>query len=162
MMGRGKEAEMRKADGGKEGLHEIHIDYCFPKTSGGEGLTVLVARERSTRMTMATVVPRKGAVGDFAAARIMAFIRELGLAEADIIMKGDQEAAIKAVIEKVAGMRPTARTIPEHSPVGSSGSNGVVERAVQEVEGQLRTMRLAAEGRFRARFGEEHAAVTWR
>ena len=42
----------------------------------------------------------------------MALIRELGLAEADIIIKGDQEAAIKAVMEGVGALRPKVRTIP--------------------------------------------------
>ena len=67
IMGRGKEADKRRGGGNSEGLKEIHIDYCFPKTEGGSGIITLVARERETRMTMATVVPKKGAVGDFAA-----------------------------------------------------------------------------------------------
>ena len=39
----------------------------------------------------------------------------------------------------------------EESPKQSSGSNGVVERAVQEVEGQIRALLIAME----AREGEE-------
>ena len=76
-------------------------------------------------------------------------------------MKGDQEAAIKAAMERVGAARPGVRTRPAHSPVGSSGSTGVVERAVQEVQGQVRTMRLAAEEQFRATFGEEHGVLAW-
>ena len=37
------------------------------------------------------------------------------------------------------------RWIVEHSPVGSSQSNGVIERAVKSVEGQLRVVKLALE-----------------
>ena len=50
-------------------------------------------------------------------------------------------------MDKVAEMRPGARTIPERSPVGSSGSNGVVERAVQEIEGRIRALKLSLEHR---------------
>ena len=32
-------------------------------------------------------------------------------------------------------------SIPEQSPVGSSQSNGVIERAIQDVEGQIRTIK---------------------
>ena len=40
-----------------------------------------------------------------------------------------------------------SRTIVEESPVGSSGSNGVVARAVQSIEGQVRVLKLALESR---------------
>ena len=36
----------------------------------------------------------------------------------------------------------------EESPVGESESNGMVERAIQEVQGQIRTMRAAWESRY--------------
>lgn len=43
--------------------------------------------------------------------------------------------------------RPEGKTIPENSPVRSSGSNGVVERRVQEIKGQIRTLLLGLEAR---------------
>ena len=47
---------------------EMHCDLCFLWEEGGPGNTVpvLVMGERTTRMTMAAAVPRKGAVGEFA------------------------------------------------------------------------------------------------
>ena len=41
----------------------------------------------------------------------------------------------------------------EESLVGSSGSNGVVERTVQAVEGQIRVILLAPEARLGATVG---------
>jgi hypothetical protein len=38
--------------------------------------------------------------------------------------------------------RGEGRTVVEESPVGSSASNGVVEKAVQELEGQIRVLLL--------------------
>ena len=65
-------------------------------------------------------------------------------------MKSDQENAIKAIIDDVGKARAIGKhgkTIPEHSPVGSSGSNGVVERGIQSIEEMLRVMRSALEER---------------
>ena len=158
--GRGKEMAKRRTEE-EEGIPEVHIDYCFPKSAGGQGVTILAARERRTRMVMATVVPRKGTEGAFAAKRVISFLAELGISANDIVVKGDQEPAIAALIEDIARRRPGARTIPEHSPVGSSGSNGVIERAIQSVEAQIRTMKAAFENRIMSKIDDQHAVITW-
>ena len=92
-------------------MPEVSIDYAFPASADDVGLTMLVARDRRTRMTCSTVVPRKGTSGAFAARRLIAFLREIGADQVDVIMKSDGEAAIKAVIDDVAALRPTVRTI---------------------------------------------------
>ena len=43
--------------------------------------------------------------------------------------------------------REEGRTVVEESPVKSSGSNGVVERAVQEIEGQIRALFIGLQDR---------------
>ena len=43
--------------------------------------------------------------------------------------------------------RRVAKIVPEHSPVASSQSNGYVERAIQSISGQTRTMLGALEAR---------------
>ena len=53
------------------------------------------------------------------------------------------------------------RTIIEQSPVGSSGSNAVVERAAQTIEGQIRVMRSALEGRIGKKVDAEKKIVTF-
>ena len=50
----------------------------------------------------------------------------------------------KDVVEKKG---PIVRSVVEHSPVGSSASDGVVERGIQSVEAQMRVMRDALEAR---------------
>ena len=68
--GRGKEAPRRVQDSSSD-LPEVSLDFCFPtKSDGTGGLTILVARERHTRMTMATEVPSKS-TGSFAARRVV-------------------------------------------------------------------------------------------
>jgi hypothetical protein len=105
------------------------------------GMTVLVLRDRDTRMLMTTVVPRKGTKGEFAAKRSAAFCSEIGYTGASLIMKSDQEPAITALVGDIAIRRQPAKTVIEHSPVGSSQSNGIVERAIQSYEGILRVIR---------------------
>ena len=79
--------------------------------------------------------------------KVLDFIKECGAAEAEIILKTDQEPAIDALMADVVKTRGAAITVLEKSPVGSSGSNGTVERAVQAVEGLMRTLRSACEER---------------
>ena len=135
-------------------LPEVHMDFCFMGNEGkkdevGETLPVLVVREVATRMTMSTAVPSKS-TGTFAARRVVAFLKEIGLVQCDLIVKSDQEPAIVAVVNEVGRVRAAAgggKYIVEASPVGSSGSNGVVERAIRSVEQQVRVMRDALEHR---------------
>jgi hypothetical protein len=54
-----------------------------------------------------------------------------------------------------------SKTIVEESPVGSKGSNGVAERAVQEIEGQLRVMKLALEDRIGKEIDAEACVLTF-
>ena len=110
------------------------MDYCFPGDEHENRLTVLVVVERYTKMKKAVVVPSKGSTGSYAARMVIDLINECGDKDRDIILKTDQESAIKCLVEDVSVSRTSARTIKEMSPKGSKGSNGIVERAVQSVE----------------------------
>ena len=57
--------------------------------------------------------------------------------------------------------RVPAETIPEQSPVGSSGSNGVVERGIQAVERMSRVLKLCLEDKWSAKIPDDHAIITW-
>jgi len=57
--GRGRQADHRtsKSEGA---LHELHVDFCFMGAEGEDDkLTILVLKEKKTKMSMATVVPSK-------------------------------------------------------------------------------------------------------
>ena len=145
--GRGKDLDHRKGLDEDRSVREFSFDYCFPGDEKGKKLTVLVGRERVTGMTMASVVPVKGTSGQFAVMRVLEFIAECGATETEVVLKSDQEPAIEALMADVVKTRGAAITVVERSPVGSSGSNGIVERGVQSVEGVLRTLRSACEER---------------
>ena len=80
----------------------------------------------------------------------MKFFEECGDQAGDIIIKTDQEAAITYLMRSIVTERGNeigCRTIVEESPIGSHASNGIVERAVQTVEGHIRVMKIALEAR---------------
>ena len=97
-----------------------------------------------------------------------------------MVLKSDQVSSIMDVLNNVARRRPAdsklelfegrsnqtvgppqARAILEASPVGNSGSNGVIERAAQAIEGQVRTMKLALESRIGMEIPSDHDVVPW-
>ena len=47
------------------------------------------------------------------------------------------------------------------SPAYSSKSNGVIERGVQTIQGMVRTLRSAIEGKWMAKLDPENALWTW-
>ena len=160
--GRGVEAPHRSVDRDERGIPEIHVDYAFPNSEvGTEGLIVLVAKERDSRMVLSEVVPRKGTVGKFAATRTVAFIRELGYGESSIILKSDQEPAMLALVNDIIKHRAPAQTIPEQSPIGSSGSNGIIERGVQSFEMMMRVLKDALEFKWKVSIPDDHPVLTW-
>ena len=115
-------------------------------------------------MTMGTVVPAKGSTGRFAAEKVMEFMEECGDGGVDVIIKSDQEPAIQSLMKGVVegrGDTNARRTIIEQSPVASSRSNGVVERAAQTIEGQIRVMKSALEGRLGKKVDAEKKIVTF-
>ena len=148
VMGRGKESPHLQSKSGEGEVPEFSFDFCFPgEETPGENLIVLCGRMRRTRMTLSTMVPRKS-TGEFVTARIMAFLRECGCEMSKIIVKTDQEEAMLAMVGNLVRHRATMgaeETIPENSVAYSSQSNGVIERGVQDVEGQTRTFRSALE-----------------
>jgi hypothetical protein len=118
--GKGKDLDHRKCVREERGLPEFSFDYCFPGDDFGYFLTILVGRERTLGMTFATTVPEKGSKGKFVADRCLEFFAECGFRTGDIVIKSDQEAAIKLLVKDLAaerGSEPGHKTLIEESPV---------------------------------------------
>ena len=62
-----------------------------------------------------------------------------------IITKTDPERSTKQLQDDLREMNPHMITMPENSNAGDSASNGLVERAVQEAEGYIRSLLLDLE-----------------
>ena len=91
----------------------------------------------------------------------MDIVEECGDKDRAIILKTDQEPAIKFLVDDVCMARTGARTIVEQFPGRSKGSNGIAERAVQSVEQYLRTLKSALDERMGVRTDTMHPVLTW-
>jgi hypothetical protein len=139
------------------------MDYCFPGDDKNHMtvLVVLVVEERYTKMKKAVAVPSKGSTGNFATRMVLDLIKECGDERRDIIVKTDQENAIKFLVDDICTARMGARTFVESGPKGSKGSNGIVERAVQSVEQCLRTMKSSLGERMNVKIDVLHPVNSW-
>ena len=159
--GKGKTMEHRRAARDKS-MREIHVDYCFMGMKGDVATKcIVVAKDYDTKNLMVSVVPVKGTSHEFPAKRICAFIRELGLEGHDVVLRSDQEPALQDLLREVGKTRLPAKTFYEVSPVGSSASNGVAERGVQTVEGQIRVLKDALETRLKEVIPSTHNILAW-
>ena len=130
--------------------------------AGGDEKTkvIIVAKHRDSKSVLASVVPVKGASNNFAARRICAFLRELGLEHADLVLRSDQEPAIVDLLNEVSRKRAPAKSFLEQSPVGESQSNGMIERNLT-IEGQIRVLKDAFETRIRNKITADHPVLSW-
>ena len=127
------------------------------RREGGQ-MTVLVARDNLSGSTISMVVPRKGASHPWIPNELRRWIDGLGYSK--VIVKSDQEPSIRDVWNQVKLLR-NEDTVIEHSPVGESQSNGVAEKAIEEVEGMIRTMKSAVQGRIQREIQPGHPLMTW-
>ena len=115
--GRGKEMDHRRRISEEQGIPEYHVDYCFPGDEDGQKLTVLAVVEKHSKMKM-VVVPSKGSTGRYAANMVLELIEECGDKDRQIIVKTDQEPAIKFLVDDICTARTGAKTVVEQAPKG--------------------------------------------
>ena len=134
------------------------MDYFFLKDiDEKDTVTCLAMRESESRVTFADACPKKGA-SEYAVGQAAYNIRRMGLKK--VTIKTDQEPALIALAEGVRNERKS-ETIIEHSPVAESASNGMIEKAVQQVEEQIRVLKLALQNRIKAHIPSHHPTMTW-
>ena len=80
--------------------------------------------------------------------------------QSKLIVKTDQEPAVRAVVEEVKKQRQS-ETLVEAAKKYDSQSNGDAEKAVQDVEGQARTLKLHLENRIMRTLPPGHPVVHW-
>ena len=141
---------MRKAGAriGDDGdrLMKLNVDFMF------------LGPRVQCLMTLSSAFPSK-TTGEFMARRVLAFLSEIGCLYGDVIVKSDQEPALISLVEDVGRRRAAVgggRWICENSPVGSSASNGVAERAIQSVQQQVRVLKLALEDKWNMKIPHTH------
>ena len=121
---RGRDLDHRRAVEEERGISEYAFDYCFPGDEFDFNLVVLAGREKITGAYFATAVPRKGSSGRFAVDKALDYVHDIGDRGARILVKSDQEPAIRTWVRDLCEAREEGRTVVEESPVKSSRSNG--------------------------------------
>ena len=121
---------------------------------------ILVIVDSKSKATFAHVVDHKGASDAWVAKRVVADIEDLGHKEVMITMKSDQEPSMIELQREVTRLRG-AGTVPENSPVGESASNGMVERHIQRVQGQARTLMDGLEAKIQKKLSKDHPIYPW-
>ena len=125
----------------------------------------LVVKDFKDGSVWAYAVDAKGACGDeWVIRQLLRDIDDCGVNLDGLVIKCDQENAIKDVQEEFIRRRKddmNLGSVREHSRVGDSNSNGRTERAVQEVCGMVRTLRIAIELETSRHIGVKHPIVPW-
>ena len=144
----------------EKNIPTFHIDYWFMRDkAGAELVPVATIRDDKSKTIKAHVVPGKGNIEGVADV-IIQDIAKMGY-QSDVILKCDQEAALIDLVETIARRRTCGTTQVETGKTRDSQSNGVVERAIQSVEGMVRTMKLALEKKIKTFIPATHALMTW-
>ena len=141
----------------------ISGDFCFMgQTEQDKASPMFVLRDHSTRMTFAHMVEGKSTVNqEYSDYLRKAVLQDIGtMGHSKIVFKTDGEPACKALQDAVKSCRD-ATTVIENSPPEESQSNGVVEKAIDEVEGMVRTLKSALEERLGGRLEPGHPVITW-
>ena len=143
----------------EETVPSVHMDYWFMRDNeDDEKVTVLNYKEKLSKSYGAHVVPKKG-FDVKTAERVIKNLEGWGC-QNKLIIKTDQEPSVRAVVGEVKKLR-TSETLVELSKKYDSQSNGVAERSVQSVEGQVRTLKMALERHLESKLSVSHPATTW-
>ena len=140
---------------------EVACDYAFFRNRRGDKvyLPVLVSKVRKQKGFNAHAVPSKGTGGGWIVQQFLRDLRKWGL-RSDVILKSDGEAAIKDLLNRVGDLRGQPTQL-ETSPATDSRANGLAERAVQSVQKQVRTLKLALERNLECRVEVTHPCFPW-
>ena len=161
--GRGVSTQHRRRNPGEHSVEgaTVAVDYCFLRnTPGEESIPVLVMRDRETRLLSAHAVPMKGGVIEWTAQQVVRDLERLGH-HGRLVIRCDQEAALRSSVSEVARMRGDPVAISENSAVGDSQGNGFIERALRTVEEMVRTLKLDLEARVSEAFKITHKVIPW-
>ena len=153
----------RIGDDERRGDHPVvAFDFCFPgQLDAPVKMPVLVMKDDRDGGTRAHGLLTKSLNDERGVELVKQVVEDLkDTGYTKIIMKSDNEITLIALRDKVKAVTDI-EVVPQHPVVRQSASNGMVENAVREVEGTIRTMKLALEGRLRNRIPPDHPILFW-
>ena len=157
--GRAQEGQHRRNEVGEsKEVPTIAIDHMWMGEQGEEiGMPIVAGMDEESGSLIADVVPEKGR-NSHAIKRLGERIDEAGYRR--IILKSDDEPSIVA-LKSAAKLEGKAEVMMEESPVGDSPSNGLAENAVKMIQGLVRTLVDALEGKYGVKLPSDHPAFPW-
>ena len=160
---KGKEdAHFRGAGKGEDedgdGLPIVSMDYQELNEESEKPQKIIVAKDEVTGNLIAHYVLCKGITDEWVIRKLVKDLEEIG--RRDAIVKTDGEPAITAVQSRLQNLRE-GRTVPRNPPAYNPQSNGPCEKAVQDVAGQLRILKLALEARLGIKIDENLPIMQW-
>ena len=90
--------------------------------------------------------------------RVVTFLDSLGYPR--ISLKSDRENAMRALQRRVQLLR-SGETVLNNSPSGDSQSNGMIERAIQDIEEVIRAQKVSTEERIGVVVPPKHLVLEW-
>ena len=154
----------------KLGLPKISVDYAQIEDTvdkkddeeADERVThkkrLLVGYDRWTKMTFVHLVKCKGLGDEAIVQKVTRSVDELGYRK--VTLKADGEPALVAVQEAVAKRR-VHDTLVENPPAHDPQANGEIERAVRDVKGQIRALKIGLEMRLREDVDARWKILEW-
>ena len=154
-------------------LPHLLADYGYLKDSvSKDSVPFLVVYVQPFKVYFATVIDLKGR-DLIIVKRLARLVRDIGLTH--YTYRSDRKPAIRALllaaaleagipddrIEDLSEPIVECVAVPGGSHPGESASNGAAGRAIQMVEDQLRTMKLALEHRLEAKIPCHHPLIRW-
>ena len=115
-------------------------------------------RSWSRHEILAFAVPNKG-MDEYAIQRGSTYVNKV-FGYDKMVFKSDQEPAIISYLECVKSHAGN-QIMCEHSPVGDSKSDGEIENAVQEIQGQFRSIKGDLESSYGNKVPPEHPSLPW-
>ena len=128
----------------------------------GKSLPTMVARDRKTCYTHAFTCPGKSTKEEENSEHIIIkcknFVEQPGYKR--VAMKSDQETAMRALQQRVQ-KSVNCEMVLTNSKRYDSKSNGKIEKAIQEVKGHVRTLKLHTENRIGKIISPDHPVIHW-
>ena len=164
--GRGRADQHRIKSEHSSTVPLVSMDYMFlgppgqvaDRATGSDKLPILVVRDRWTRNIWAYACPSKGTEHPYSGKAVLGALNKFGYRK--MILKTDQEPAIKKLAQEIKNGCPS-EIILENSQKYVSQSNGEAERAVQSVQGMIRTLKEHVEYKAQMKIPSTHPSLAW-
>ena len=136
----------------------IQVDFAYLRGfEDQQAVAILTAIDIETGLCMATMLPDKQQLFDYASNCIQTFIYEIG--RPNSILQSDNEPYLKALLQSVANKIGSISV--RHSPAYSSQSQGSIERLHRTLFGQVRILKEQIRQCYNISITMKHPITPW-